>query len=241
MLEDIAERLLVALALGAVIGVEREASSQPAGLRTHVSVALGACLFGIVSTVGFLEYQALRETTNVQVDVTRVASNVVLGIGFLGAGLIFRQNGHVRNLTTAASLWVTAAIGLAAGVDNPGAATLATAAMLVALVLLRPFRALIEARVVRPRRYVTVVLEDGTEPAEVIGVLAGADGVEVLERRIRKRDGLTVVQLQLRGRAGGRPRPAAGPTHPARRRADPHRRRRRLAVTAAPARRPRSG
>jgi putative Mg2+ transporter-C (MgtC) family protein len=202
MLEEVAERLLVALALGAVIGAEREASSQPAGLRTHVSVALGACLFGIVSTLGFLEYQAVRETTNIQVDVTRVASNVVLGIGFLGAGLIFRQNGHVRNLTTAASLWVTAAIGLAAGVGNPGAASLATAATLFALVLLRPFRALIEARVVRPRRYVTVVLEDGTEPAEVIGVLTGTEGIDVLERRIRKRDGLSVLQLQLRGRPG---------------------------------------
>ena len=65
-------RLLAALALGAAIGVEREASSQPAGLRTHVSVAIGACLFGIISTLGFLEYQAVRETTNVQIDVTRV-------------------------------------------------------------------------------------------------------------------------------------------------------------------------
>jgi putative Mg2+ transporter-C (MgtC) family protein len=211
VLGQIAERLLIALALGAVIGVEREASSQPAGLRTHVSVAIGACLFGIVSTLGFLEYQAVRETTNVQIDVTRVASNVVVGIGFLGAGLIFRQNGHVRNLTTAASLWVTAAIGLAAGVGNPGAAILATVAMLVALVLLRPFRTLIEARIVRPRRSVTVVLQDGAQPGVVLAELAQADGVEVLERRVRKRDGRTVVQFVLRGRPGvDLDRPLAG-------------------------------
>lgn len=202
MLGEVALRLLVALALGAVIGAEREASSQPAGLRTHVSVAVGACLFGIISTLGFLEYQAVRETTNVQIDVTRVASNVVVGIGFIGAGLIFRQNGHVRNLTTAASLWVTAAIGLAAGVGNPGAATLATIAMLVALILLRPFRRLIEARLVRPRRYVRVVLE-GDGPAEpVLTILAGAEGVDVLERRVRKEEGRTVIQLVLRGRPG---------------------------------------
>ena len=202
MLDEVALRLLVALALGAAIGLEREASSQPAGLRTHVSVAIGACLFGIISTLGFLEYQAVRETTNVQIDVTRVASNVVVGIGFLGAGLIFRQNGHVRNLTTAASLWVTAAIGLAAGVGNPGAAALTTLAMLVALVLLRPFRSLIEARVARPRRDITVVLEDGGGPWVVREELAGAEGVEVVERRIRKQDGRTVIHLVLRGRPG---------------------------------------
>ena len=97
-------RMLVAVALGGLIGAERESGEQPAGLRTHIAVCLGACLFGIVSTLGFDEFEARRESTNVQVDVTRVASQGVVGIGFVGAGIIFRQGTAVRNLTTAASL-----------------------------------------------------------------------------------------------------------------------------------------
>jgi putative Mg2+ transporter-C (MgtC) family protein len=201
VLDLMALRLLVAVVLAALVGVEREASRQPAGLRTHISVAIGACLFGIVSTLGFLEFKALRETTNVQVDVTRVASNVVVGIGFLGAGLIFRQGGHVRNLTTAASLWATAAIGLAAGVGNPGAATLGTFALLTTLVLLRPVRALIERRV-RPSRWVTVVLEADGDPGLVVATLTGPPGLMVDGVSIRKEAGRPVVRAELRGPRG---------------------------------------
>ncbi len=104
-------RLVVAIVLGAVVGVEREARDQPAGLRTHIAVCLGATIFGVVSTLGFEEFEAQRSLTNVNVDVTRVASQVVVGIGFLGAGIIFREREAVKNLTTAASLWVTSAIG----------------------------------------------------------------------------------------------------------------------------------
>jgi putative Mg2+ transporter-C (MgtC) family protein len=202
VLDEIALRLMVAAALGSVVGVEREASGQPAGLRTHVSVALGACLFGVVSTLGFLEFGAVRETTNIQVDVTRVASNVVVGIGFIGAGLIFRQGGHVRNLTTAASLWTTAAIGLAAGVGNPGAATLTTAALVLTLIALRPLRAQIERRLVRPRTHLTVVLDAGGDPASVTGFLESLPGVVVRELRVNKLEGRPVVRAGLVGRPG---------------------------------------
>src|SRR5687767_12467524 len=89
--EDALVRLLAATVLGAAIGIEREAGDQPAGLRTQIAVALGAALFGVVSTLGFLEFQASRAATDINVDVTRVASNVAVGIGFLGAGVIFRS------------------------------------------------------------------------------------------------------------------------------------------------------
>ena len=125
--DEVAVRLLAALVLGALVGAEREATDQPAGLRTHIAVCLGAALFGVVSTLGFTEFAARRASTNFQVDVTRVASQVVVGIGFLGAGMIFRQGTAVRNLTTAASLWVVAAIGLAAGVGDIGTAGVTTA------------------------------------------------------------------------------------------------------------------
>ena len=139
-------RLLGAALLGGVVGAEREASGQPAGLRTHIAVALGAALFGAVSTLGFQEFDQARAGTVLQADVTRVASNVAVGVGFLGAGVIFRQGDNVKNLTTAASLWVVAAIGLAAGVGNMSIAVIGTVTLVLSLVLLRPVRTFIRKR-----------------------------------------------------------------------------------------------
>jgi putative Mg2+ transporter-C (MgtC) family protein len=105
---EIILRLLLAAALGAGIGYQRERSDKPAGLRTHALICLGSALFTVVSIFGFAD----------GVDTSRVAAAVVTGIGFIGAGVIFRgmQGDHVAGLTTAASIWITAAIGLAAGV-----------------------------------------------------------------------------------------------------------------------------
>jgi len=103
---EIIPRLLLAAALGAGIGYQRERSNKPAGLRTHALICLGSALFTVVSIFGFSG-----------ADTSRVAAAVVTGIGFIGAGVIFRgMHEHVAGLTTAASVWVTAAIGLAAGV-----------------------------------------------------------------------------------------------------------------------------
>src|SRR5438067_11807121 len=123
---DIALRLLVAAALTGAIGVEREIAGQPAGLRTHITVGLGAALFGLISVHGFDAYVAGRNTNNYQIDVSRVASQVVVGIGFLGAGAILKEGASIRGLTTAASLWAVAAIGLAAGLGSYFAATITT-------------------------------------------------------------------------------------------------------------------
>jgi putative Mg2+ transporter-C (MgtC) family protein len=98
-------RLLLAVALGAAIGYERERAGKPAGLRTHGMVCLGAALFTLVSIFGF----------GGTGDPTRIAAQVVTGIGFLGAGAILHRHHTVEGLTTAASLWVTAAVGLAIG------------------------------------------------------------------------------------------------------------------------------
>jgi putative Mg2+ transporter-C (MgtC) family protein len=101
-------RLLLAAVLGAAIGFQRERAHKPAGLRTHVLICLGAALFTVVSILGF----------SGPVDPSRVAAGVVTGIGFIGAGVIFRgmRGDKVVGITTAASIWVTAAIGIAAGV-----------------------------------------------------------------------------------------------------------------------------
>ena len=100
-------RLLLATALGAGIGYQRERSGKVAGLRDHVLIALGAALFGVVSIFGF----------SGAVDPSRVAAGVVAGVGFIGAGVIFREprGEGVAGLTSAATIWVSAAIGLAAG------------------------------------------------------------------------------------------------------------------------------
>lgn len=191
-------RVLVAAGLGALVGIEREMAGQPAGLRTHLTVALGACLFGIVSTLGFDEFVQRRELTNIQVDVTRVASNVVVGIGFLGAGVIFRQGSHVRNLTTAATLWVTAAIGLASGVGDHWAGVITTVTLVCALAFLRPVRRLIADSFVRERRAITILLEPGAPAEPVVEALhAASPDVEVRDVHLGRDAGCLVVNALL--------------------------------------------
>lgn len=105
-------RLLLATIFGALIGLEREYHAKEAGVRTHLLVALGSCLFMILSIYGF---DAFLDHDNVSFDPSRIASQVVTGIGFIGAGTIILHKQAVRGLTTAAGVWVTAAIGLACG------------------------------------------------------------------------------------------------------------------------------
>jgi len=193
-------RLALALVLGAVVGLERELSGQPAGLRTHVAVSIGACLFGVISTLGFSEFQNVR-TSVFRADVTRVASNVVVGIGFLGAGMIVKRQGEVANLTTAASIWTVAAVGLAAGVGDLGTAAVATVLTLGYLTALRPLRRWIEQVAARSHCTVAVTLADGAVPQEVIGrVQDHENGVAVRLKTVEKRHGQLVAIVQIEGR-----------------------------------------
>ncbi len=120
--------LLLAVLLGGLIGLERELHGHPAGLRTHILVCVGSTLITIVSV-----YSAHLNGANV--DPTRISAQIVTGIGFLGAGAIIREGGSIRGLTTAASLWATAAIGLAVGTSPylGGLAVIATAIVLFTL------------------------------------------------------------------------------------------------------------
>jgi len=128
---DIAVRVLVAAVFGAAIGFEREIHEHPAGMRTHLLVALGSGLFTVVSIFGFVGVLASGEGS--PVDPSRVAAQVVTGIGFLGAGAILKFGTSVRGLTTAASLWTTAAIGMAAGAAQYILAGVGTAIVLFSL------------------------------------------------------------------------------------------------------------
>jgi putative Mg2+ transporter-C (MgtC) family protein len=128
-------RVLLAAALGALVGFEREISGQPAGFRTHILVSLGAALFTLVGVHGVEVFGGVRDA---RLDPTRVAAQVVTGIGFLGAGAIIQQGVSVRGLTTAASLWVTAAIGTAMGLGYWEGAVLTSLVTVVALYGLKP-------------------------------------------------------------------------------------------------------
>ena len=123
-------RLIVAMILGGIVGLEREYRAKDAGFRTHFLVAIGSALFTLISMYGFADGVK---------DTSRVAAQVVSGIGFLGAGIIVFQRNVIRGLTTAAGLWVTAAIGMACGVGQFYMAVLVTLLILIGLEVLNRF------------------------------------------------------------------------------------------------------
>src|SRR6478609_2489613 len=129
-------RLGLAAVLGGAIGVERELRDREAGIRTHLLVSLGSALFTLVSAYGFHEFLTSGDAV-VRTDPTRIAAQIVTGIGFLGAGAIIREGLSVRGLTTAATLWVVAAIGMACGAGWYGPAAITTLFTILALGPLR--------------------------------------------------------------------------------------------------------
>lgn len=199
---DVCLRLLAALALGGIIGLEREVSHQPAGLRTHIAVALGAALFAVISVHGFDAYVQDRNSSNYQIDVTRVASQVVVGIGFLGGGTILKHQGSIRGLTTAASLWVTAAVGLAAGVGSLLAATFTTVALVGSLVGLRAPRERIRRRLARGRGTAVIRVRKDVDPSAVIHAVLDVPGLTVRDVAVSYQDDGATVEADLLGPVG---------------------------------------
>ena len=124
-------QLLLAAILGGLVGLERESKRKSAGLRTHALVCLGSTLFVIISS------QSFGGLIGTSFDPSRVAAGIVMGVGFLGAGIIMHQNGRVEGLTTAAGIWTVAAIGLAIGVKMYFVAVVASVLILGILILLR--------------------------------------------------------------------------------------------------------
>jgi putative Mg2+ transporter-C (MgtC) family protein len=160
--DHVALRLLAAAVLGGAIGFERELRERGAGLRTHTVVCVGSALFTLVSAYGF---------EGSRTDPTRIAAQIVSGIGFLGAGAIIRQGLSVRGLTTAATLWLVAAIGMAAGAGWYSAAAIATGG---ALLTLGPLRVIAYRGMRRIRPEMERLLVDipaGGSPAPVIEAL----------------------------------------------------------------------
>ncbi|QTD94475.1 MgtC/SapB family protein [Burkholderia anthina] len=149
-------RLLLAALLGSIVGLERERLNWAAGLRTHMLVCVGSALVMLVSTFGF---EDVRGQSGVVLDPSRVAAQVVSGIGFLGAGSILLRGEVVRGLTTAASLWAVAGLGLAAGGGMYVASIGATAIVLVILAGMKPLERRFIAQ--RQQRTLRLVVEHG--------------------------------------------------------------------------------
>jgi putative Mg2+ transporter-C (MgtC) family protein len=196
---ELAGRLGAALVLGGAIGLERELTGQVAGLRTHMTVALGAALFGIVSAYGWSEFAAVRAQTNVQVDVTRVASNVVTGVGFLGGGAILKDGATVRGLTTAASLWVTAAVGLTVALGGYSLAATATIGLVFSLILLRGPRGWIRRRFTIAQESVAILLHSGADPTAVIAALRALPDLDVRSVSTRDAGDAVIVSADVEG------------------------------------------
>ena len=131
-------RVLSSVLLGFAIGLEREMTNKYAGLRTNILVCLGACLFTIISIYGFPEVSVTGDELGTR-DTARVAAQVVTGIGFIGGGTVLRHGATVFGLTTAATLWVSASIGMACGAGIYGLAITATVLSILVLVSVRLF------------------------------------------------------------------------------------------------------
>jgi putative Mg2+ transporter-C (MgtC) family protein len=167
--EEIIIRLILSATLGSLVGFERERVSWSAGLRTHMLVCVGACLIMIVSAFGFAD---ILGTKNVVLDPSRIAAQVVSGIGFLGAGAILMQGDTIRGLTTAASVWAIAAIGLAVGSGLYVAAIASTVLILVILAGIKP----LEKRYVdkRQSRVLHMLAKRGEMTMELLQQTAGS-------------------------------------------------------------------
>lgn len=169
---DFLTRVGAALILGFLLGLERELTNKNAGLRTHILVCLGACVFTIISIYGFPSYASgdnviLDQATGIR-DTGRVAAQVVSGIGFIGAGAVLRNGPMILGLTTAATLWLSAAIGMTCGVGMYGLASMATLASVAVLTVIRIFeRKILPSSVKRSRRFKLIIYCDGTDVAQI--------------------------------------------------------------------------
>ncbi len=192
-------RLALAAGLTGAIGLERELRERSAGLRTHVLVGVGSALFTIVSAYGWSDFVFGQGIT---FDPTRIAAQIVTGIGFLGAGAIIRQGFSIRGLTTAAGLWVVAAIGMAAGAGYYSAALIGTGVVLVALGPLRWLEGAPLNPLRREGRAIEIDLRPGRPIAPVLEVIE-TGRVKIVSFQLEEDDGIRRLLVRADLPAGG--------------------------------------
>ncbi|KYO65772.1 MgtC/SapB family protein [Thermovenabulum gondwanense] len=189
---EVVTRLLLSIILGGIIGIERESVNRPAGFRTHVLVCVGSTLTMLVSIFVFEKFRAFTST-----DPSRIAAQVVSGIGFLGAGTIIRVGPTVKGLTTAASLWTVASIGLAIGCGFYSAAIIATIFTFITLISLSRIEAVFINRRLLYNIYVTV----SDKPGQLgkIGTVLGEYGISIRNVKMENLDeGRVNINLTVR-------------------------------------------
>ncbi len=160
-------RIFLAAILSGLVGLEREIKRHPAGFRTHLLVGVGSCLMMLLSLYGFGPY--LNEHDNIRFDPARIPSYVISGIGFLGAGTILVKGATIRGLTTAASIWVVAGLGLIVGVGMFAPAILTTAVVLLSLIFLNKFESVVLNRS-KAQFFHIVVNKDDTSLSTILNV-----------------------------------------------------------------------
>ena len=193
---ELLARLLVGTLLAAVIGYERHVHGRPAGLRTHLLVGLASTTFMLMSTQ-FVYFQHYTKDDLIAVDPSRIAASVVTGVGFLGGGAILRTGLNVQGLTTAAGLWLVAAIGLSAGAGMYAICVASTVLGVVALTVLRRFE---HKEDIGLGRKVTLVLDETAPPLQAIIADLDSHGISVAPTEYERHldEGRVQVTLQAR-------------------------------------------
>ena len=190
-------RLALAAVAGGLIGLERERVEAAAGLRTHALVCVGATLFMLVSMFGFAD---AGQPPAVILDPSRVGAQIVSGIGFLGAGVIIFRKEIIRGLTTAASIWVVAAVGMAIGGGLYVAAASAAALVLSILAIMKPLERRMNA--IRRRQVVVVTIDHRKVAPSQIGAWFEAEGLRVERMDVRTEASSNKTQLSIALRQG---------------------------------------
>lgn len=187
-------RLLLSMLLGGLIGLERESSNRAAGLRTHILVCLGSTLIMMLSIYGFAEF---ANETNIRMDPARLASAVITGIGFLGAGTILFTGKSITGLTTAASVWVVAALGLSVGAGFNFAAITATALILLTLILFNK----IEQRYIKGNKLHIVTIHATNSPGflDDVSTLFKEEGFTIKKCIVNERNTAPYGEIQPPG------------------------------------------
>ena len=222
--------LLVAIALGFALGLERELTNKTAGLRTHIFVCLGSCVFTILSIHGFPTFAIgdnviVDQATGVR-DTARIAAQIVTGIGFIGAGAVMRNGSSVHGITTAATLWIAAGIGMACGAGQYGIAVMATGLSVLVLIGIKELERTVLAPRKRSNKRLRVSLRcdkcnvndvqnyiidkfanlneikkvdsDGDNSAKLVAVINIKDNnpLQALYKEIEKIDGVTKISIR---------------------------------------------
>ena len=187
----IALRMACAMLIGAVVGTEREYTHRPAGMRTHMLVAIGACAVMTTSQMIFAQYRAYGATP----DPARLSAQVITGMGFLGAGTIMREGVTIKGLTTAASIWATACLGIAVGGGYYAVALIGAACMMITLVVFEG----LQKKLMRDRYELyrfTVSSKNTTETLEHINALANSTDAVITHIQVEGDEGDTTIQFK---------------------------------------------